>query len=90
MHHQTPDRRCTTPCKLALQRHSRRKNNRDKELLLLLLHPFNGLFFQDNLGKLAPERQTILDFTGVRDDAVAVALALSGPYANHLHLAPYR
>jgi len=25
-------------------------------LLLLLLHPFNGLFFQDNLGKPAPER----------------------------------
>jgi len=43
---------------------------------------------QDNLGKLAPERQTILDFTGVRDDGVAVASA--GPYANHLHLAPDR
>jgi len=25
-------------------------------LLLLLLYPFNGLFFQDNLGKPAPER----------------------------------
>ena len=25
-------------------------------LLLLLLHPFNGLFFQVNLGKPAPER----------------------------------
>ena len=25
-------------------------------LLLLILHPFNGLFFQDNLGKPAPER----------------------------------
>jgi len=31
--------------------------------VLLLLHPFNGLFFQDNLGKPAPERWTILDFT---------------------------
>jgi len=41
-------------------------------------------FFQDNLGKPAPERQTFLDFTGARDDGVAVLSA--GPYANHLHL----
>jgi len=40
-------------------------------------------FFQDNLGKPAPE--TILDATEARDDGVAVASA--GPYANHLHLA---
>jgi len=39
-------------------------------------------FFQDNLGKPAPETQTILDFTGARDDGMVVALA--GPYANHL------
>jgi len=45
-------------------------------------------FFQENLGKPAPERQTILDFTGARDNGVAVAS--SGPYANHLHLAPDR
>jgi len=45
-------------------------------------------FFQDNLGKPAPERQTILDFTAARDDEVAVASA--GPYVNHLHLAPDR
>ena len=45
-------------------------------------------FFQGNLGKLAPERQTILDFSGARDDEVAVASA--GPYANHLHRAPDR
>ena len=25
--------------------------------ILLLLHPFKGLFFQDNLGKPVPERQ---------------------------------
>jgi len=43
-------------------------------------------FFQDNLSKPAPERQTILDFTGARNNGVAVASA--GPYANHLHLAP--
>jgi len=30
----------------------------------------------------------ILDFTGARDDEVAVASA--GPFANHLHLAPDR
>jgi len=41
-------------------------------------------FFPDNLGKLAPERQTVLDFTGGRHDGVAVASA--GPYANHLNL----
>jgi len=32
-------------------------------------------FFQDNLGKPAPEMQTILDFTGARDCGVAVASA---------------
>jgi len=57
-------------------------------LLLLLLRPFYRLFFQDNLGKSAPERLTILDFTGARDDGVAVASA--APYAHHLHLAPKR
>jgi len=41
--------------------------------------------FQDNLGKLAPEGKTILDFNEARDDGVAVAS--TGPYANHLHLA---
>jgi len=45
-------------------------------------------FFQYNLGKPAPERQTIVDFTGARDDEVAVASV--GPYANHLHLATDR
>jgi len=53
------------------------------KLLLLLLQLFNG-FFRDNLGKPAPERQTILNFTVARDDEVVVASA--GPYANHLHL----
>ena len=32
-------------------------------------------FFQDNLDKSAPERQTIMHFTGTRDDGVAVASA---------------
>jgi len=43
-------------------------------------------FFPDNLGKLARERQIILDFTAARDNGMVVASA--GPYANHLHLAP--
>ena len=45
-------------------------------------------FFQNNRDKTAPERQSILDFTGTRDDRVAVASA--GLYANHLHLAADR
>ena len=53
-----------------------------------LLQPFNGLFFQNNLGKPALKRYTILDFTGARDDGVAVASA--EPYANHLQLNPDR
>jgi len=57
-----------------------------KLLLLLPLHPFNGLFFPDNLGKPAPEWQTIPDFYEARHNEVAVAS--TGPYANHLHLAP--
>jgi len=54
----------------------------------LLLHYYIRLtaFFQDNLGKPAPERYTILDFTAAKDDGVAVAS--DGPYAYHLHLAP--
>jgi len=38
------------------------------------------------MGKLAPERQTILDFTVARDNGVAVASAK--PYVNHMHHAP--
>jgi len=37
-------------------------------------------FFQDNLGKPTPEREIIVDFTGARDDGVAMASA--GPYVN--------
>jgi len=45
----------------------------------LLLHLFNALFpiFQDNLGKLAPERQTILDFTGEKDDGISISWTIS-------------
>jgi len=54
-------------------------------VILPLPLPPPTAFFQDNLGKLAPERQTILD-TGARDEGVAVASA--GPCANDLHLTP--
>ena len=49
---------------------------------------FNGLFFQDNLGRPVPEGQSMLDSAEARDDGVAVASAES--YTNHLHLAPDR
>jgi len=45
-------------------------------------------FFQDSLGKPAPERLTVLDFAGARDDGMAVAS--TGPCADHLHFAPNR
>ena len=48
-------------------------------------HPFNGLFFQDKLGKLAPERS---NQSGERDNGVAVAAV--GPHASDLHLATDR
>jgi len=38
-------------------------------LTSLQLHPFGGLF-RGQPGQPAPERQTILDFTGARDDGV--------------------
>jgi len=41
--------------------------------------------FQDNLGK--PATETIPHFNEARDDGVAVAW--TGPFANHLHLAPH-
>jgi len=48
----------------------------------------NSLFFQDILGKPAPERLNQSGFDEARDDGVAVASA--GPYSNHLHLVPGR
>ena len=51
-------------------------------VLLLLLHPFNGLFSRVSLHL---KGRSILDFNDAGDDRVALASA--GPYANHLHLA---
>jgi len=66
--------------------------DKGKQLLLLLYNYYYYIrlmaFFQDNLGKLVPERYTILDFTGASDDGVAVASG--GPYANRLRLAQDR
>jgi len=45
-------------------------------------------FFQDNLGKPAPERQNHSYFNEARDNGVAVASA--EPHANHLYLTPDR
>jgi len=59
-----------------------------KKLLLLLLHPFNVLFSRTTWISRHQKGKPFLDFTAARDDVVAVAS--SGPYANHLHLAPYR
>ena len=49
-------------------------------VLLLILHPFNGLFFQDNLGKPVPERQNPSGFKwGKRQWRFGTAVASSGP-----------
>jgi len=45
-------------------------------------------FYQDNLGKPAPERLNQCRFNEATDDGVAVAS--SGPYSNYLHLATDR
>jgi len=52
--------------------------------LLLLLHLFNGLFSRTTCVNRHQKGSTVLDFTGARDDGVALALA--GPCANHSHL----
>jgi len=65
------------------------KDSLTEQIDRVLLHYIRFVaFFRENLGMLAPERYTILDFTGARDDELAMASA--GPYANHLHLAPDR
>jgi len=56
------------------------------ECWVTTLHLFNGLFSRTTWVSWHQKGRTILDFTEARHDGVAVALA--GPYANHLHLAP--
>jgi len=59
-------------------------------LLLLLLHPFNGLFSRTARVSQYQKRKTSLDLNEARDDGVWDAVALAGPYTNNLHLAPDR
>jgi len=47
-----------------------------------------AVFFPGQPDKPAPWGKTILDFSKARD--VGVAVALAGPYANHLHLVAAR
>jgi len=51
-------------------------------------HLFNSLYSWTTWVSRHQKGKTILDFSEARNDGVAVASA--GPYANHLHLAPYR
>ena len=58
-------------------------------LLLLLLHPFNGLFSRTTWVSRYQKGKTSLDLNEARDDRVlGMAVASAGPYANNLHLAP--
>jgi len=52
-----------------------------------LRSPASHYTLTTDLGKPAPERQTILHFIGARDDGEVTS---AGPYANHLHFAPDR
>jgi len=56
--------------------------------ILLLLHPFNGLFSRTAWISRYQKGKTSLDLNEARGFGMAVASA--GPYANNLHLAPDR
>jgi len=55
---------------------------------MLLLQPFNSLFSKTTWVRWHQKGTTILDFNEARDDVVAVAS--TGPHADHLHLVPER
>jgi len=57
-------------------------------LMLLLLHPFNGLFFRTTWVSRHQKGIGKPFWILLEQDVVAVVSA--GPYANHLHLAPDR
>jgi len=60
-------------------------------LLLLLLHPFNGLFCRKTWASQYQKGTTSLDLYEARDNGgFEMAVASVGPYANNLHLAPDR
>ena len=58
--------------------------------LLLLLHPFNGLFSRTTLVSRYQKGKTSLDLNEAKDDGVLDAVAAAGPQANNLLLAPDR
>ena len=51
-------------------------------------HPFNDFFSRTTWVTRHQKSETNLDFNEAQDDWVTVASA--GPYASHLHPAPYR
>jgi len=53
-------------------------------LLLLLLHPFNGLFSRATWLTRYQEGKPF--WILLEQEMMGVAVALAGPYANHLHL----
>ena len=55
-------------------------------LVLLLLHPFNGLFSRTTWVSRYQKGKTSLDLNEARDDGVLGWVASAGPYANILHL----
>jgi len=65
------------------------RTQQSKELLLLL-HPFNGLFSRTTWVSQYQKGETILDLNEARYDGFWDAVASAGPYANNLHLAPDR
>jgi len=69
---------------LAIQRTQQSKE------LLLLLHPFNGLFSRTTWVSQYQKGETILDLNEARYNGFWDAVASAGPYANNLLLAPDR
>jgi len=57
----------------------------DRPVSTSITNPFNGLFSRTTWVSWHQKGKPFW-ITGARDDGLAVALA--GPYANHLHLAP--
>jgi len=59
-------------------------------LLLLQVHPLNGLFFRTTWVSRYQKGKTSLDLNQQEIVGPCDAVALAGPYANNLHLAPDR
>jgi len=59
-----------------------------KLLLLLLLHPFNGLFSRITWVSQYQKGKTCLDLMRQEMTSFWNAVASAGPYANNLHFIP--